>query len=88
MLTKTDIHDLVVTFQKSKNDTGSPEVQIAILTATITYLTGHLKTHKKDVVAKRSLIKKVGQRKRLLAYLIINDFDRYKKIIEKLNLRK
>ena len=69
-------------------DTGSPEVQIAILTERINYLTGHLKMHKKDHHSRRGLLKMVGQRRNLLNYLRDNDIERYRSILEKLNLRK
>jgi len=69
-------------------DTGSPEVQIAILTDRINHLTNHLKTHKKDHHSRRGLLMMVSRRKNLLAYLIKKDIERYRAIIEKLNLRK
>ncbi len=69
-------------------DTGSPEVQIAILTDRINHLTEHLKTHKKDHHSRRGLLMMVGKRKNLLAYLMAKDIERYRAIIEKLNLRK
>ena len=69
-------------------DTGSPEVQIAILTDRINHLTTHLKTHKKDHHSRRGLLMMVGRRKNLLAYLMKKDIERYRAIIEKLNLRK
>ena len=69
-------------------DTGSPEVQIAILTERINHLTEHLKTHKKDHHSRRGLLMMVGKRKNLLAYLMKKDINRYRAIIEKLNLRK
>ena len=69
-------------------DTGSPEVQIAILTDRINHLTEHLKTHKKDHHSRRGLLMMVGRRKNLLAYLMKKDIERYRAIIEKLNLRK
>ena len=69
-------------------DTGSPEVQIAILTDRINHLTDHLKTHKKDHHSRRGLLMMVGRRKNLLAYLMDKDIERYRAIIEKLNIRK
>ena len=69
-------------------DTGSPEVQIAILTDRINHLTEHLKTHKKDHHSRRGLLMMIGKRKNLLAYLMAKDIERYRAIIEKLNLRK
>ena len=70
------------------NDTGSPEVQIAVLTARIQYLTEHLKEHKKDHHSRRGLLKMVGHRRRLLAYLNKKDIERYRAIVSKLGLRK
>jgi small subunit ribosomal protein S15 len=69
-------------------DTGSPEVQIAILTERILYLTNHLNKNKKDFSTRRGLLKMVGRRRRLLNYLMKNDLQRYRSIIEKLGLRK
>lgn len=69
-------------------DTGSPEVQIALLTERINHLNEHLKIHKKDHHSRRGLLKMVGQRRGLLNYLERNDIERYRAIIEKLNLRK
>ena len=71
-----------------ENDTGSPEVQIAILTERIKNLTEHLKTNKKDFHSRRGLQKMVGQRRNLLNYLIKKDINRYRAIIEKLGIRK
>lgn len=70
------------------NDTGSPEVQVAILTERINHLTEHLKVHKKDHHSRRGLLKMVGQRRGLLNYLQDNNIERYRAIVEKLNLRK
>lgn len=70
------------------NDTGSPEVQIAILTKRINDLTGHLKIHKKDHHSRRGLLKMVGHRRNLLNYLMKKDIERYRAIIAKLGLRK
>ncbi len=81
-------HDIIEKFKTHENDTGSPEVQIAILTERITQLTEHLKTHKKDHHSRRGLLKMVGHRRALLNYLRERDFDRYRTIIEKLELRK
>jgi small subunit ribosomal protein S15 len=69
-------------------DTGSPEVQVAILSERITYLTDHFKTHAKDHHSRRGLIKLVGQRRRLLNYLKNKDIDRYRVLIEQLGLRR
>jgi small subunit ribosomal protein S15 len=71
-----------------ENDTGSPEVQIAILTQRINHLTEHLKIHKKDHHSRRGLLKMVGQRRNLLNYLMKKDIARYRAIVEKLGLRK
>jgi len=71
-----------------ETDTGSPEVQIAILTARINELTEHLKVHKKDEHSRRGLLKMVGKRRKLLVYLQNNDIERYRAIIAKLGLRK
>jgi small subunit ribosomal protein S15 len=73
---------------KTKNDTGSPEVQVAILSERITNLTEHFKTHKKDNHSRQGLLKMVSQRRRLLDYLKNNDVPRYQAIIEKLGLRR
>ena len=73
---------------KNANDTGSPEVQIALLTARIEYLTGHFKTHKKDFHSRQGLLKMVGRRRNLLNYLKKTDVQRYRAILEKLGLRK
>lgn len=87
-LTKQKKQEVIKTFQKAKADTGSPEVQIALLTERINYLTGHLKTHVKDHHSRYGLIKLVSERKRLLKYLKNSAPERYEKILEKLDLRK
>jgi small subunit ribosomal protein S15 len=69
-------------------DTGSPEVQIALLSQRIEYLSEHFKVHKKDFHSRRGLLKMVGQRRRLLDYLRVSDVDRYRKVVSSLNLRK
>jgi len=79
---------IIEKYKINENDTGSPEVQIAILTERINQLTEHLKIHKKDHHSRRGLLKMVGQRRALLNYLRDRCFDRYRNIIEKLNLRK
>jgi small subunit ribosomal protein S15 len=79
---------IIEKYKLHESDTGSPEVQIAILTERINYLTGHLKTHKKDHHSRRGLLKMVGQRRAMLNYLKKNSFDRYRVIIEKLGLRR
>ncbi len=80
--------DIIEKYKLHDNDTGSPEVQIAILTERINYLTNHLKEHKKDHHSRRGLLKMVGQRRALLNYLKSKNFDRYRTIIEKLGLRR
>ena len=79
---------IVTDFKTHDKDTGSPEVQIALLTTRITELTEHLKTHKKDFSSRRGLLKMVGKRNGLLKYLTQTDRERYQKIITKLGLRK
>ncbi|MCH7760293.1 30S ribosomal protein S15 [candidate division TA06 bacterium] len=80
--------ELIGEFRLHEKDSGSPEVQIALLTARIGHVTGHLKVHKKDFHSRFGLLKMVGKRRRLLDYLIRQDHDRYQKIIEKLGLRR
>ena len=79
---------LIDKFKLHDSDTGSPEVQVALLTNRITYLTEHFKTHKKDHHSRRGLLKLVGQRRRLLNYLKNKDVRRYRTLIEALGLRK
>jgi small subunit ribosomal protein S15 len=79
---------LVSQYKVHDKDTGSPEVQVALLSERITYLTEHFKTHKKDHHSRRGLLKLVGQRRRLLDYLKGKNSDRYKKLIEGLGIRK
>ena len=88
MLTPEQKQQVIEQYRVHEGDTGSPEVQIAILTARIIYLTEHLKEHKKDHHSRRGLLKMVGHRRRLLNYLHSNDIERYRTIIAKLNLRK
>lgn len=88
MLTQEQKQQIIEAHGTHEGDTGSPEVQIALLTARIAYLTEHLKEHKKDHHSRRGLLKMVGQRRRLLAYLHANDIERYRAILAKLNLRK
>lgn len=85
---KTIKTELIEKYKLHENDTGSPEVQIAILTERINHLNEHLKIHKKDHHSRRGLLKMVGQRRGLLNYLMDKDIERYRVIIEKLNLRK
>ena len=75
-------------FAQKPTDTGSPEVQVALLTERINYLTEHFKTHKKDHHSRQGLLKMVNQRRKLLEYLRKNSLDRYKKVIDRLALRK
>ncbi|MCK4268393.1 MAG: 30S ribosomal protein S15 [Actinomycetia bacterium] len=86
-LPKDDKSDLINEYKLHEKDTGSPEVQIAILSRRIIELTEHLKEHKKDHHSRRGLLKMVGQRRRLLAYLRNNDLGRYRNIVKKLGLR-
>lgn len=88
MLATEKKQEIINSFKKHDSDTGSPEVQIAILTERITYLTEHFKTHKKDHHSRRGLLKLVGQRRRLLDYLKGKELDRYKKVIERLGIRR
>ena len=83
-----DKSKIVADFQRAKNDTGSPEVQVALLTARINDLTGHFKTHTKDHHSRRGLLKMVSRRRKLLDYLKGKDADRYTALIQKLGLRK
>ena len=80
--------ELIGQFRNHDTDTGSPEVQIAILSERITYLTDHFKTHKKDHHSRRGLLKMVSQRRRLLDYVRSQDAERYRKIISELGIRK
>ena len=80
--------EIIEKFRTSESDTGSPEVQIALLSTRISQLTSHFETHKKDHHSRRGLLKLVGQRRRLLDYLKKNDVARYRKVITELNLRK
>lgn len=75
-------------YQVHQTDTGSPEVQIALLSERISYLTGHFQVHKRDHHSRRGLLKLVGQRRRLLDYLKKKDIDRYRVVIDKLGIRK
>lgn len=87
-LTKNDKQKIVKKFGKSEADSGATEVQIAVLTERIKYLTEHLKIHKKDHHSRRGLLKLVGQRRRLLRYLTRKDINRYRELIEELGLRR
>ena len=85
---KTEKQSIIETYATHAGDTGSPEVQIALLTKRINDLNDHLKIHKKDHHSRRGLFKMVGQRRNLLGYLMKNDIERYRAIIGKLGLRK
>lgn len=80
--------ELIGQFRQHPTDTGSPEVQVALLSARIDHLTEHFKVHKKDHHSRRGLLKLVGQRRRLLDYLKRTDFERYKNLIGRLGIRK
>jgi small subunit ribosomal protein S15 len=80
--------DIINRFQLHEKDTGSPEVQVAILSSRINYLADHFKIHKKDHHSRRGLLKLVGQRRRLLNYLRRTDYQRYQAVIKELGLRK
>ena len=81
-------NEIIKEYARHEGDTGSPEVQIALLTERINSLTGHLKTHKKDHHSRRGLLMMVGQRRGLLNYLESQDIERYRAIIKKLGLRR
>ncbi|MCF7945702.1 MAG: 30S ribosomal protein S15 [Spirochaetia bacterium] len=87
-LSKEEKAEIVKNYGESEKDTGSTEVQIALLTKRITELTEHFKTNKKDHASRRGLLKLVGKRRRLLRYLSDNDLDSYRKLIKELGLRK
>ncbi len=88
MLTKQKKQNIIGDFETHEGDTGSPEVQIALLTNKINELTEHLKTHRKDHASRRGLLKMVGTRSALLKYVSNKDIKRYQKIISRLGLRK
>ncbi|ETS93396.1 MULTISPECIES: 30S ribosomal protein S15 [Veillonella] len=88
MLTTEAKLAIIKEYATHEGDTGSPEVQIAILTSRIQYLTEHLKEHKKDHHSRRGLLKLVGQRRNMLDYLRRKDIERYRSILERLGLRK
>lgn len=88
MLTPARKKELIETYRINEADTGSPEVQVAILSERISYLTEHLKNNKKDHHSRRGLLKMVGQRRGLLNYLMKKDIERYRSIVERLGLRK
>ncbi|REJ37452.1 MAG: 30S ribosomal protein S15 [Bacillota bacterium] len=87
-LSKEAKERIIAEFRQHENDTGSPEVQVAILTARINELTEHLRVHKKDHHSRRGLYKLIGQRRGLLNYLQRKDMERYRALVEKLGLRR
>ena len=87
-LSKDQKTSIITGYQTHGSDTGSPEVQIAILSERINYLTEHFKSHAKDHHSRRGLLKLVGQRRRLLDYVKTKDMDRYRGLIERLGIRK
>ena len=87
-LNKTEKSSVITRFQAHASDTGSPEVQVAILSERISYLTEHFKTHAKDHHSRRGLLKLVGQRRRLLDYVKSKDSERYAELIRRLGIRK
>ncbi|AOG60307.1 30S ribosomal protein S15 [Spiroplasma helicoides] len=88
MVLKSTKTEIIKQFGDNPNDTGKAEVQIALLTSDIKNLTSHLDKHKKDITSRRSLLKKVAQRRHLLNFLLKKDVNRYKSVIEKLGIRK
>lgn len=88
MLSKEEKQKIMKEYARSEGDTGSPEVQVAVLTEEINRLTEHLKVHKKDHHSNRGLMKMVGRRRRFLAYLRDTDINRYRELVSKLGLRK
>ncbi len=88
MITKEEKAKAIALTQVAKNDVGSPQAQVSILTARIKEVTEHLKANKQDHMARRGLIQMVGRRKRLLKYLENTDFEAYRAVLEKLGLRK
>ena len=88
MITAEMKKDIIEKYGRNEGDTGSPEVQVALLTARINDLNEHFKVHPKDHHSRRGLLKMVGQRRNLLAYLKSKDIERYRKLIEALGLRK
>ena len=87
-MTKERKQELINLYKREENDTGSSEVQIALLTERISELTEHLKAHKNDNHSRRGLLKMIGKRRNLLNYLAEKDVNRYREIVKKLNLRK
>jgi small subunit ribosomal protein S15 len=87
-LLKEQKDKIIAEYQSSEGDTGSPEVQVALLSSRISHLTEHVKTHKKDHHCRRALLMMVGQRRRLLNYLVKTDINRYRSLIARLGLRR
>ncbi len=87
-ITSAQRSQIVTDYQRAKGDTGSPEVQVALMTARIVYLTGHFKEHVKDHHSRRGLLRLVSRRRKLLDYLKSKDDAAYRKLIERLELRK
>ena len=88
MISKESKAEIIAKYKRDEKDTGSPELQIALLTERINELTEHLKVHKKDNHSRRGLLKMVGKRRNLLNYLAKKDINRYREIVAKLGLRK
>jgi len=88
VLTEERKREIITDFQTHEGDTGSPEVQVALLSGRIEYLTEHFKTHKKDHHSRRGLLKLVGQRRSMLDYLKKKDVERYREVIKRLGLRR
>ena len=87
-LTAEEKQEIIAKYATHEGDTGSPEVQVALLTARINHLTEHLKTNKHDNHSRRGLLKMVGKRRKMLDYLMAKDIERYRAIIAKLGIRK
>ena len=87
-MTKERKQEIINEYKREENDTGSPEVQVALLTERVKELTEHLKVHKKDNHSRRGLLKMIGKRRNLLNYLSKKDINRYRELIKKLGLRK
>lgn len=88
MLDEEKKKEIITDFQTHEGDTGSPEVQVALLSGRIAYLTDHFKTHKKDHHSRRGLLKLVGKRRNMLDYLKKKDIERYRNLIKRLGLRR
>ena len=88
VLSKDDKQEIIGKFKIHEEDSGSPEVQVALLTEKIRYLTDHFKVHKRDHASRRGLLRMVGQRRRLLDYLKATEVDRYRKVVKELGLRR